>query len=133
MSKIKQMICNWIMFFLTTIFFKVWELYKGNYYSALHSVMVDLWSGNLRFNFGNEKLMEIIIQHYATKHNVLHKFKDVSELKHSIPSLILSALVLEIIHSSSCIWMWKSATVYFEKMLNGHHMMHCNVLPTEAL
>lgn len=31
-------------------------------------------------------------------------------------SVIHSALVLEIIHPSNCMWIWKSATVYFQLM-----------------
>lgn len=71
------------------------------------------------FNFGTGKLLEIIIQHYTTNHDVFHKFKDMSMLKHSITSLILSALVFEIIHPSNCIWVGKSATLYFQLMTKG--------------
>lgn len=76
-----------------------------------YSVLADLFSENLiRCNIGTEEWMEIIIT------DVLHKFKDMSTLKPSITSVILAALVFEIIHSSNCIWIWKSATVYFQLM-----------------
>lgn len=47
-------------------------------------------------------MIEIIIAHYKTNH-ILHKFKDMPMLEHSITAVILSALVFIIIHSFNCI------------------------------